>query len=199
MKLNKILALALSGVMAVSMLAGCSDNGGKDDNDVIVTPSTGAAATLNDEQEKDKVTFTDASSANLQKATASLTTAELEALGVNIAAEDPDGAIVSVLKDLSDEKFTNTYNVFQNYANTDKKNTYSVVFGVSGALTMDAALEKIAADLDDSLQLAAAYKGNTYVYTYTGTVSTVTATSVDGTVSGHYIVLTITQSAKKAV
>ena len=28
MKLNKVLALALSGVMAVSMLAGCSNNSG---------------------------------------------------------------------------------------------------------------------------------------------------------------------------
>lgn len=47
MKLNKVLALALSGVMAVSMLAGCkggSANGEQDD--VVVTPTASNAVTI---------------------------------------------------------------------------------------------------------------------------------------------------------
>ena len=200
MKLNKILALALTGVMAVSMLAGCGNKDtGNGDGEVVVTPVTGAASILNDEQ--DKVEFTNVSSADLQKATSTLTTAELEALEPTIKAEETNGKIVSILKDLSedDDDFTNTYGVFQGKNDPDEKTTAIVVFGVSGALTMDAAVEKIADDLDASLALAATVNRKTYVYSYTGTVSTVTATSVDGKVSGHYIMLTITQSVKDAL
>lgn len=63
MKLNKILALALTGVMAVSMLAGCGNKDtGNGDGDVVVTPTTSdAASVMNDEQ--DDVVF--ANSADL--------------------------------------------------------------------------------------------------------------------------------------
>ena len=52
MKLNKVLALALSGVMAVSMLAGCSNNSGNGgQNGEEQTPATiQVAAVLNEEQ-----------------------------------------------------------------------------------------------------------------------------------------------------
>ena len=66
MKLNKVLALALSGVMAVSMLAGCSGNGsnnGGSSSGEEQTPATiQVAADLNDAVSEDtqkKVTFTD--------------------------------------------------------------------------------------------------------------------------------------------
>lgn len=53
MKLNKVLALALSGVMAVSMLAGCSgngsNNGGSSSGDDSTVDTT-IASVLNDEQ-----------------------------------------------------------------------------------------------------------------------------------------------------
>lgn len=46
MKLNKVLALALSGVMAVSMLAGCSGNGASDKDDGGVVVNNGTAANV---------------------------------------------------------------------------------------------------------------------------------------------------------
>ena len=55
MKLNKILALALSGVMAVSMLAGCSGNSGNggQEGEEQVPGTTNAATVLNDTWDKD--------------------------------------------------------------------------------------------------------------------------------------------------
>ena len=51
MKLNKVLALALSGVMAVSMLAGCSNNsgnGGQNGEEQPPVDDTTIASVLND-------------------------------------------------------------------------------------------------------------------------------------------------------
>ena len=45
MKLKKIASLAMAGVMAVSMLAGCSGTNVDDDNDVVVTPSASSIVT----------------------------------------------------------------------------------------------------------------------------------------------------------
>ena len=54
MKLNKVLALALSGVMAVSMLAGCSNNSGNGgQNGEEQVPATGIVAAVNNGQDAD--------------------------------------------------------------------------------------------------------------------------------------------------
>ena len=53
MKLKKIAALALAGVLAVSMLAGCGDNS-SNGNNVVVTPGTSSiVAAFNDGQDAD--------------------------------------------------------------------------------------------------------------------------------------------------
>ena len=60
MKLKKIVSLALAGILAVSMLAGCSGNSGDKNEGVVVNP-TGTAASVIAELNKDttdKVTFT---------------------------------------------------------------------------------------------------------------------------------------------
>ena len=73
MKLNKVMALALSGVMAVSMLAGCSGNsgnGGQEGEQPPVADNT-IASVLNDEQKDNEVkvnfTYSDSLEAALQK------------------------------------------------------------------------------------------------------------------------------------
>ena len=106
MKLNKVLALALSGVMAVSMLAGCSGNGGQEgEGDVIVTPSTGAAAILNDEQ--DKVEFTNVSSSELQQAATDLMASDLVNSGLTVV--DANNAIYKRLQALNVENLTSVW------------------------------------------------------------------------------------------
>ena len=62
MKLNKIAALAMAGVMAVSMLAGCSGNGNGNGGDgtVVVDPTSSVVDTVNNNQSvlnKVKITF----------------------------------------------------------------------------------------------------------------------------------------------
>ena len=86
MKLKKIASLMLAGVMAVSMLAGCSGKGTTDpenpDNPVVV-PETGIVAAVNDGQNADndvKITFT--SDSNLD----ALLNSAVKAYG-----EDPTG------------------------------------------------------------------------------------------------------------
>ena len=85
MKLKKIASLMLAGVMAVSMLAGCSGNGTTDPenpDDPIVVPETGVVAAVNDGQNADndvKITFT--SDSNLD----ALLNSAVKAFG-----EDPD-------------------------------------------------------------------------------------------------------------
>lgn len=69
MKLNKVLALALSGVMAVSMLAGCSGNSGNGDQNgegetVVVSGPVGAVISALDSDTTDVVKFSAGS--NLQ-------------------------------------------------------------------------------------------------------------------------------------
>ena len=61
MKLKKIASLALAGIMAVSMLAGCKDNPTSTVAHQPVTPVTGAAAIVNGElnAKKDVISFSD--------------------------------------------------------------------------------------------------------------------------------------------
>ena len=75
MKLNKVLALALSGVMAVSMLAGCSGNSGNggqggEEPPVVDNSLTGQVISALSKDTTDKVTFTsdNALGVTLQKA-----------------------------------------------------------------------------------------------------------------------------------
>ena len=107
MKLNKVLALALSGVMAVSMLAGCSgkpSNGDEENNQGNTTVDTTVASVLNEEQadtdHKVKVNFNYSSSleAALQKT--------LGVTGV-IAEADVDDYLANVLG--VDDVFVNEF------------------------------------------------------------------------------------------
>lgn len=107
MKLNKVLALALSGVMAVSMLAGCSgkpSNGDEENNQGNTTVDTTVASVLNEEQadtdHKVKVDFNYSSSleAALQKT--------LSIVGV-VNEDNVDDYLVNVLgvDDINMDKF----------------------------------------------------------------------------------------------
>lgn len=97
MKLNKVLALALSGVMAVSMLAGCSGNpgnGGQGEGEQ--TPATGIVAAVNNGQDADndvKINFTANTTLDSQLARA------LAAAGENAEASEVRKNIVGMIDD----------------------------------------------------------------------------------------------------
>ena len=200
MKLNKVLALALSGVMAVSMLACCSNNsgnGGQDgEGDVIVTPSTGAAAILNDEQ--DKIEFTNANSAELQQAATDLLASDLST-SVTLTWLTTGDALYDRLTALGVEDLTNTWRTFGDNIDENETKVVTIVYAMSGAYSMNEVVKQVAknienaADVRDKVVMDA---GNQIVraYSYTGTVSTVTATSIDGTQSANYVMITVTES-----
>lgn len=200
MKLNKVLALALSGVMAVSMLAGCSNNSGNGgqngEGDVIVTPSTGAAAILNDEQ--DKVEFTNVSSSELQQAATDLMASDLVNSGLTVV--DANNAIYKRLQALNVENLTSVWDKLGDNHDEDKTETVVLVYAMSGAYSMDEVVKQVANIIDnDDTNLrdkVVPGTGEVYTYSYTGTVSTVTATSIDGTQSANYVMVTVTESVE---
>lgn len=89
MKLKKIAALALAGVMAVSMLAGCANKGTDDKKDPTDTTNSVTAAAVMAQLNADvtkKVTFQ--SSTTLENTLKKATQNVVDAKGVNNASED---------------------------------------------------------------------------------------------------------------
>ena len=191
MKLNKVLALALSGVMAVSMLAGCKgntpDNGGQGEQEVV----TGAAAVLNDEQ--DVIDFTSASSTDLEKATSVLTSVTTNP---SLAALDPTtDDVMKVLASLGVDDLTNDWNPIKEYQDTSDSMTAVAVFANKGTeKSMNADLKKLADDISTTFKKEVISGNKLYTYSYTGSVCAVTATNLTGTESANYIMVTITKT-----
>ena len=198
MKLNKVLALALSGIMAVSMLAGCSNNtnGGKDEQ----VPATGIVAAVNNGQSADnkvKITFTaDATlDSSLNKA-------------IIAAGEDAnfDAVQVKLMPMLKDAVAVTTSDIAQTL-NTKKvgKVTGVEVFSINGLYSEEAAEKEAAKSID---AMIATLKENTvtgntkvgdtyYKYDYTGSVSMVKASKNDGTTT-YFVAVAITSNTTKA-
>ena len=223
MKLKKIASLALVGVMAVSMFAGCSDapvddNQG-DDNQVITTSPVVSA--LNDAQ--DKVEFSSDSyltSAMSQVVTKVGTDSTIDAdeMAEYIAAATGYEQNATDFDDFNGEK--EWHNIFYGrgyytWENIGKNGDSKTVIKVEKVDSSDAyneeaairvATRNIANDVEDlnSTTFAAddnqdnilpTENGEEYAdYTYTGTVSDiVTVKDVEGTIT-YYVVYTVTQN-----
>lgn len=182
MKLNKILALALSGVMAVSMLAGCSNNNGGN-NEEEQTPATGVVAAVNNGQSADnkvKITFT--ADNNLDTA--------LQA-AVNAAGEDANfDAIETKLLIALDDATAMNAGTAATVLNTNKDGsdiTGVEVYTIEGKYTEDAAEKEFAKKVDSIVSTLKASEtgsvgGKCVKYSYTGNVSMIKVTSMDGSV-----------------
>ena len=75
----------------------------------------------------------------------------------------------------------------------------TIIFDMSGAYSMDEVVKRIAQNIDGDANIrdkVVMDSGNGVVrtYSYTGTVSTVTATSIDGVQSANYVMVTVTES-----
>lgn len=198
MKLNKMLALALSGVMAVSMLAGCSGapSNGEEGQEQPPVAATGAAAVLNDEQ--DIIEFTNGSTTQLELATSMLNANEMYANGLVVLSNT--NKVYNNLEDMGVENLTNSWaSKFNTNQDPDKAETTVVVFAVKGTdKSMNNALKAVANDqIKEGLKKEEVVGGKLYTYSYTGSVSAVTATSIDGTTSTNYVMLTITRNLAK--
>ena len=203
MKLKKIASLALAGVMAVSMLAGCATGTGNSDNNgatVGTGASSSAASVFNDSQNAGndvKVSFSTSAAldAALTRAVKAYPQHDAGTIASSIYAYTGIKTTASIKDALNDEDVADGDSV-----------TYLVVeqLGKGDVWSEDAAVQMVANSLDNEiagLNKDNYQKGQTkdsyLAYSYTGNVSVVTSETADGAVC-YYIAYTVTKSAAKA-
>ena len=201
MKLNKVLALALSGVMAVSMLAGCSGNpgnGGQEGEQPPVADTT-IASVLNDEQaatdNKVKIDFTYSSSLEnaLEKA--------LTEFGASVKPENVDDRIAEILgiKDVNIEELYGSS--AKNHSNKAGKQTSVVVIKESGLTDTGVAKEMYTTMKDKLAKLTPDWEPDKseikWSFDYTGETAMVKVATETQTYT--YMVATITCNTTKAL
>lgn len=212
MKLNKVLALALSGVMAVSMLAGCSGNsgnGGQNGEGEGETTVTGFAATvaskLDDNKDNVTVTSNDVIDTALKAAMVKpdddfITGNRAEA---NLAVVGVSGPVYVSLEDALTDITFSKFGIFDNANsdNADEDANAAVVYYIGGDINTDR-VAQLVADKIDGITLPERSDvdndGTYYTYDYTVDVSCATATTKDGTASLNYIVVVLNQDVTKA-
>ena len=218
MKLKKIASLMLAGVMAVSMLAGCSGDGNKEENggNTEVKPTvSNAVSVMNDAQSAvkfeansdfdaalaaaaKKAAHADVKDASYIKAQVENTTEVWKELEKKL---DVDAGLIKQ----SDDIYFNAKS-----ESAQKGGTSATVTGLwiveADGLTEKAALEQIANDMKGKLKVnntetekypeTVTLDGKAYAATYTGNVSIVTVdTSDEGeTATAYYIAVSVTQT-----
>lgn len=201
MKLNKVLALALSGVMAVSMLAGCSGNSGNggQEGEGETTVDTTVASVLNDEQaatdNKVKIDFTYSSSLEnaLEKA--------LTEFGASVKPENVDDRIAEILgvKDVNIEELYGSS--AKDHDNKEGKQTSVVVIKKSGLTDTGVAKEMYTTMKDKLAKLTPDWEPENseikWSFDYTGETAMVKVATETQTYT--YMVATITCNTTKAL
>ena len=226
MKLKKIAALALAGVMAVSMLAGCAGKGTDDKTDM----SKLGAAVVSElaKATTDKVTFT--SNSELADAVTALkakygTNFDMSKLSAKYLSEvsnsytDVTQLVVSVVDPASVGSKPDTYVDLNEAAVSEdaiKKATKSQTAtykvdcsAVKGYTNTDAIAKALAAKIDSAVaadktlvansgkyKAASGYEARVD-YTYTGTVSVYAETDAETGVASYYAVYTVTRTGSE--
>ena len=226
MKLKKIASLMLAGVMAVSMLAGCNtaSNGGNNEGEGEGegTTTTGYSVTFGDKVEKlssvvkgmDYVTFAD--NANDQAALEdALNNAGAVSIFVGTLPADvqylENDDVINMVDDFEDAAKLNRYGinngqgvVFNGVSTINRTTKVGSIYYVDGTVSMDKALNQLAADLHEffeTLQKDSVDTNDnkeTYDFDYTISVSVVNKTSdvidwYNGSV--NVIAVTVTRTA----
>ena len=208
MKLKKIASLALAGVMAVSMLAGCANKteDKTENNQTVAATVADYANSLLSDAQKNVFQYKDSAdlTAALQKVAGDsekFTSTKIAGYA-NSYKELPVAELSSALKDEMDydyDAFVSTEN--KGLANNNTKGTKSEVwvYGVSGKLEQDTAVQLVmnyfvGATMKDASYFPAA-KGN-LKNDYTAEISAVKVTSPDdSTVSMWAVAIVVTQTA----
>ena len=205
MKLKKIASLALAGLMAVSMLAGCGDNS-SNGNGAVVEPGTSSSivSAFNDEQNSNndvKVTVTADStlSADLAKAVKE----------VGYRHNDESDEVAEQLYKLNGVEQGAAWNVANEFTSntTDGKSVtklFVVYVGPDRAWTEEAAVMSFAKAFDQHVAAElpeTSYKkgttqvgGKYYDYSYTGTVAMTSVKNGEGNTE-YYAAFSVTQTA----
>ena len=206
MKLNKVLALALSGVMAVSMLAGCSTDGKDDGNTEVTPPTSNAVSVMNDAQSLVKFE----ANADLDAALAAAAkkaehkTVSGAPLTLTNSQNDSDAVYKELVKKLPVGEVGGNVVFNSDSADAGKTLTKTALYMVEAdGLTEKAALEQIAtvmkADKSYYPELVVENRTDYHKASYTGSVSVVTVTTADGgnTATAYYIAVSVTQSVAR--
>ena len=199
MKLKKIASLALAGIMAVSMLAGCKEGADKaDDPSNEIVPTTNAATYANDALDvlKDSISFENAEWLNNKLKEIATNAGNFaadsgsgNALGIKQVYDK--GAVVTkhitMIGKLNSAMIENGYKMVS-YADfgTTRSDTDSVaweyVYVTSGKLDQEAAVKAAVAQLENALSTTSLKKtvtidGSVYNCEYTGEVSALRVTN----------------------
>ena len=219
MKLKKIASLALAGIMAVSMLAGCSgkteneENNGNQNQVTAATVADYANSLLSKEQ---KNVFEFENSADLTAALKKVASdsekfnsddikgySELYAYNASIVA----GELAAELKKDLELNFSNASSTDQKgLATTNKKGTKTVgfVYGVSGKLEQDTAVQLVVngwktATMNNDDYFPATISSAKLDCDYTAEISAVKVTAPDNKdVSTWVVAIVVTQTAVEA-
>lgn len=198
MKLNKMLALALSGVMAVSMLAGCSGAPSNGEEDTQVQPTTSnAVSVMNNLQSKVEFKADTTLDADLAAAVKNLKSDVISKApaGVTIVSNSGNDAKLyeEVEKALPGGYELTTDITFENACTgSDKTTTQTVLYWVKAANLNEVNVLTLVANAlntGDYVDLSNSnYKD--YDVDYTGAISIVkaSATSEAGTTYNAYVV-----------
>ena len=207
MKLKKIASLALAGVMAVSMLAGCGDTASSNpDNDKVEVVTTSIVDAVNNGQGADNdvtITFKDDAKLNdaLSKAVKAMgehsTQEELMIQMSRLTGMTPDQWYLWDLRGEQDEDNDNLIK------QDGDKVTHFVAWNSQNIAAAQGAIEKaiaklldeqVISQLDDTTLNDNTKNGDKYVnFDYEGSVSLVSSTDNDGTVN-YYVAVVITRT-----
>ena len=208
MKLKKIASLALAGVMAVSMLAGCAGKTGTTDNDTVVdtSASSSVVAAFNDAQDEDadvKVTFSSDSTleADLKQAIrtkgegATDTDVESQMRLLN-GMKDKNWYTDTTANDEAKAGSTVTNLYVEKFDSSDYWNEKAVVKAAANSF-MTSLMEGTGALDENNWKTAVDADKDSYLaYGYTGNVVMVSVTTVDGT-TNYYVAYTVTQTVSE--
>ena len=206
MKLNKVLALALSGVMAVSMLAGCSNNSGNGgqngEGEGEQVPATGVSANvgnlikanLEEDDNIDFVTFADDNDLDnaLDYTMGKVDVVEVlrgyMAFGTLQELEADDTVYATMIDRVEATDGTWVSNIGDITVKTDGDGAKAVrVYAISDAISEEVVEEYVAEDLMGDIPDYKHYdsQGDNWYYDYTVSVSmsskTVNTSSILGT------------------
>ena len=175
MKLKKIASLALAGVMAVSMLAGCSTTSAEptpDPDDSVVTPASGYSATfagaltgaaakkITMEDNADLTAKLNDAMGNLSSSTVSKFFTAFTGSEVLDLGEGPFDNLNDVARLTGDMGSVNVHKAFVELVPLDKEltdegywkdETVTMLFAVDGLVDENKAVEQVAADLNDEI------------------------------------------------
>ena len=207
MKLKKIASLMLAGVMAVSMLVGCSgkseEKPGEEENNN--NQATGVSSTFAGFLSGDRIKFADNSTYQTFLSDA-IKDADLDysdlskVTSTNWNVDDVYNGIKHDFEmnvvDFNDYRVEN-FSVVTNITS----NTYMTVLNVPGEVSRDIALKNVANKLDSALSNSNLVNFNTinaktYNYAYTGSVSMQKVE--DGSTSAWYVLVTVSIDATEA-